>query len=281
MRTALITVAHGRHAHLRRQHVMLERSEIAVDDYTVVAIDDPMLVSTWENHPGVNLLRHGPGRHGLPLAAARNAGAAAARDRGAELLVFLDVDCLPDPGLVGHYRRAAALHPHSLLCGPVAYLPKAPPDGYDLDALGGHQFHPSRPAPAAGVLVPDGDPRLFWSLSFAVTAATWERVGGFCEDYEGYGAEDTDFAFIARDVGVSITWVGGAAAYHQWHLTQSPPVRHLDDIVRNAGIFADRWGWWPMQGWLGAFAEQGLVRWDEEQNRYVRPARSDQAVRTP
>ena len=75
--------------------------------------------------------------------------------------------------------------------------------------------------------------------------------------------------------------MGGAAAYHQWHLTQSPPVRHLDDIVRNAAIFADRWGWWPMQGWLGAFAQQGLVRWDEEQDRYVRPARSDQGVTTP
>ena len=25
-------------------------------------------------------------------------------------------------------------------------------------------------------------------------------------------------------------------------------------------VFADRWGWWPMQGWLDAFAERGLVR---------------------
>ena len=124
MRTALITVAHGRHAHLRRQHLMVARSEVAVDDYIVVAIDDAILVAMWEDHPGVTLLRQGPGRHGLPLAAARNAGAAAALERGAELLVFLDVDCLPDPGLVGHYARAAVEHPESLLCGPVAYLPQ-------------------------------------------------------------------------------------------------------------------------------------------------------------
>ena len=33
---------------------------------------------------------------GLPLAAARNVGAAAALTLGAELMIFLDVDCLPE-----------------------------------------------------------------------------------------------------------------------------------------------------------------------------------------
>jgi hypothetical protein len=36
-------------------------------------------------------------------------------------------------------------------------------------------------------------------------------------------------------------------------------VGHLDDILRNAAIFHDRWGWWPMQGWLAAFEARGLV----------------------
>ncbi|MEV8529436.1 DUF6381 family protein [Streptomyces sp. NPDC052000] len=80
-----------------------------------------------------------------------------------------------------------------------------------------------------------GDPRLFWSLSFALTAATWERVGGLCEDYTGYGAEDTDFAARATSRGVGLWWVGGAPAYHQYHPTHSPPVQHLDDILRDGG----------------------------------------------
>jgi GT2 family glycosyltransferase len=279
MRTAVVTVAHGRHDHLQRQHTMVGRSRVPVEDYVVVALDDPVLGSTWEREAGVTMLQHGPGHHGLPIAAARNAGARKAVGRGAELIIFLDVDCLPDPDLVRYYQQAATAHPSALLCGPVAYLPRAEAHGYDLDGLSRYALHPARPAPPPGEVVTGGDPRLFWSLSFAVTAATWLRIGGFFEEYEGYGAEDADFAFLARDAGASIAWVGGAAAYHQWHFTQSPPVGHLDDIVRNASIFADRWGWWPMEGWLGAFAAQGLVAYDPVSQRYVKSLHVDENAR--
>lgn len=269
MRTAVVTVAHGRHAHLALQREMLGRSAEPVEDYLVVALDDEELATSLADRTDVTVLTHGPGRHGLPLAAARNAGAAEALRRGAELVIFLDVDCLPDPALVGYYQAAAARDEPALLCGPVVYLPRPGASGYDLEGLHRYAVHPARPAPAPGQVQLDGDPRLFWSLSFAVTRETWLRTTGFCPDYEGYGAEDTDFAFAARDAGTSVTWVGGATAYHQWHPTQSPPVAHLEDIVRNAAIFAGRWGWWPMEGWLDAFTDQGLVRWDEARGRYV------------
>jgi hypothetical protein len=38
-----------------------------------------------------------------------------------------------------------------------------------------------------------------------------------------------------------------------------PPVEHLADIVRNANRFRERWGWFPMRGWLDAFAARGLA----------------------
>lgn len=272
----MVTVAHGRHDHLKVQHEMLRRSAEPVADHIVVAVDDPVIVETWRDVPGTTVLQHGPGGFGLPVAAARNAGAAEAVRRGAELVIFLDVDCLPDTSLVHYYRLAALIQDDSILCGPVAYLPRPGEGGYDLDGLRRYAFHPSRPAPAPGELQRHGDPRLFWSLSFAVSADTWAQTGGFCEEYEGYGAEDTDFAFLAQKHSISITWVGGAAAYHQWHPTQSPPVGHLDDIVRNASIFARRWGWWPMEGWLGAFADQGLLTWDDRHSRYVQTGASDE-----
>ena len=53
--------------------------------------------------------------------------------------------------------------------------------------------------------------------------------------------------------------VGGAEAVHQYHGSADPPVGHLADIVRNANLFADRWGWWPMEGWLEAFRTSGLA----------------------
>jgi hypothetical protein len=109
--------------------------------------------------------------------------------RGAELLIFLDVDCLPDEGLVTAYREATQdpATAASLLCGPVAYLPPPGHEGYDLQRLAEFTPHPGRPAPAPGEQQTDGDPRLFWSLSFALTATTWRRIGGFDEEFVGYG----------------------------------------------------------------------------------------------
>ncbi len=272
MRTALITVVHGRHEHLRRQQQSLARSTRPVDHRVVVAVDDPDVGAVLATAPvpdsefdldsELTVVELPSEPEGLPLAAARNTGALAALAQGAELLIFLDVDCLPDPALVGAYLTAAETVADSLLCGPVAYLPPPPADGYDLEHLRDHPPHPARPVPPPGSWQTGGDHRLFWSLSFAVTASTWEVVGGFDERFVGYGAEDTDFAFAAREAGVGLTWVGDAHAFHQWHPTRTPPTQHLDDILRNGALFARRWGRWPMEGWLAEFAAQGLIEPD-------------------
>jgi GT2 family glycosyltransferase len=207
------------------------------------------------------VLRIPPGRNGLRLASARNAGAAAAVGAGAGLLVFLDADCVAGAALLERYAAAAGAHPDAVLCGPVTYLPPGV-DARDADALArATSPHPARPDPgpdAVRVATSEEYP-LFWSLSFALTAATWRRAGGFDEGYEGYGGEDTDFAFSLRSAGIPLVWVGGAHAYHQHHDVESPPWRHLDDILRNGARFADRWGSWPMTGWLEAFAAAGAV----------------------
>ncbi len=259
MTTAIITLtSRARRAHLVRQEAWIR--ELAPEAVRVVVqldgVSEPDLVE--------GAVRVAPGDEGLRLAAGRNRGAAEAIGRGADLLVFLDVDCLPHPQLLPLYERAAreaaGIHP-TLLCGPVTYLPEgATPDG-PADADEYVAPHPARPAPAAGVTEPARPDEwdLFWSLSFACTAATWAAVGGFDESYEGYGGEDTDFAQSAALAGASLAWVGGAHALHQFHPTSSPPWQHLDDILRNGRIFARRWGRWPMTGWLAAFADAGAI----------------------
>ena len=105
----------------------------------VVSMGDPSLAAVTRQHPGVQTITvpvADPGR--LPLAAARNAGAEAALEAGAELLVFLDVDCLPGDRLLPRYAQAA--RDDALLCGPVTYLPQGAvlgdcPSGAVLDAL--------------------------------------------------------------------------------------------------------------------------------------------------
>lgn len=258
--TAVVTVVHRRNEHLARQRESLAASSTDAFEHVVVAMDDPALEAS--GVVGAALPR---APLGLPLAAARNRGAEVALARGARTLVFLDVDCLADADLVGAYAEVVADEPGTVWSGPVTYLDPPPPGGYDLSALRELDSpHPARPAPGPGEREQGADPDLFWSLSFACSDTAWRRAGGFCEDYVGYGGEDTDFARTALVAGLDLGWVGAARAFHQWHPVSRPPVEHVADIVRNARIFHARWGEWPMLGWLEAFEERGLVVRDHE-----------------
>ena len=167
----------------------------------------------------------------LPLARARNAGAQRALARGAERLVFLDVDCIPSRTLLERYVEVAV--DDAVSCGTVGYLPPDPPEDSPRPRS---RTRPGR-SPRDDEVIRGGDHRLFWSLSFAITATAWRRVGGFSESYSGYGGEDTDFGQRARAAGLDLHWVGGADAYHQHHPVSDPPVEHLDDILRNGALF--------------------------------------------
>jgi len=260
---------HDRDDHLARQHDSLQAGTRQPDAVVVVAMGDPQVAGVVAAGPLADraLVVDLPAGARLPLAAARNRGASCAFDElGADLVVFLDVDCLAGPGLLDGYldawRRSAP--GRRLLGGTVSYLPAPGPDGYQAPDLQAARPHAARPAPAPGELVPADDLRLFWSLSFAADSGTWSAVGGFDEGYLGYGGEDTDFGQRAGSAGVSLWWVGGAPAYHQWHPVSDPPVEHLADIVRNANRFRERWGWFPMRGWLDAFEARGLARPDPD-----------------
>lgn len=273
---AVLTLAHGRHAHLAGQAEALLRGTRAPDHYVVAAMDDPqvrkVVASASPPHRTTVVDVRSEGPH-LPLAAARNAAARTAIGLGADVLVLLDVDCLPSRRLVERYVQAC-LRPRrgtgpTIFAGAVHYLPPRPDaqPRYTAQDLARSEAHPARPIPGAGAPDRVGDPRLLWSLSMALTPADWQVVGGFDEGYVGYGGEDTDYGMRLAAAGGRLVWIGGAVAYHQYHDVDDPPRQHLPDIVRNANRFFTRWGWFPMEGWLAAFEEEGLI------TRAVRPPR--------
>lgn len=198
----------------------------------------------------------------LPLAEARNRAAGAVDTRD---LVFLDVDCIPGPDLVGRYHDGLR-QLDGLLMGGVRYLPPGWPAGPDWrweQLLSVSDRHPVRPDPPQTGMRRTDRYEMFWSLTFAVTRATFGRLGGFDTSFAGYGGEDTDLAFTARRLGVPAAWVD-AWCLHQHHDTYDPPLQHLADIVVNARRFHDKWGTWPMEGWLHRFDELGIVRWSQD-----------------
>lgn len=275
-RTAVVTIAQGRHEHLRGQGWGLARQSRPPDLYVAVAMGDPGVPHVVaESHPQAVTPVVGVVEGSLPLAAARNVGAQAAIQAGAEHLVFLDVDCIPEVDTVARYAdvltsAAGEGAEPVVVCGEVHYLPPvARPADYRSPGLGGlAEPHPARPTVGRSALLP-GDVRLFWSLSFAVSARDWEVIGGFSEDYVGYGAEDTDFGQRLAAAGGTMLWAGGAAAYHQHHFTETPPRHHLLSIVRNANLFHEKWGWFPMEGWLDEFAGLGLAHLDRRSGRWL------------
>ena len=278
--TAVITIVSGRHDHLRNQQRGLLAGTRLPDHYVVVAMGDsaalkqtaagPLAGSACRVHP-VSV----PVDGALPLAAARNAGAVAALAAGADILIFLDVDCVPAPPLVDAYAKAVTAEAvPALHCGAVRYLgPEVDAGKVESAALVGPP-HPARPCLDAGWSTDSADWRLFWSLSFAVSNLTWQQLGGFCEEYRGYGGEDTDFGYQAFLAGVNIRWLGGADAFHQYHPTQDPPIHHVRDIITNATVFHRRWGFWPMTGWLSSFRDLGLAEYDAERDQWRTTAAS-------
>ena len=271
--TSVLTLVRGRAASLRNLMQGLARQS-APPGELVIAWMQPEPIPDLPD-PGCPVRHlHVPGEP-MPLAAARNRAAAAACG---DLLVFLDVDCIPGPTLVAAYANADAAE-RGLFLGEVLYLPpEAGPaldapdlDDAALDRLG--RPHPARPKVPETGLRREPDPGQLWGLSFALPARAWRAVGGMDEGFTGYGGEETDFAARLAATGLPTDWVAGARAYHQHHPVHVPPLQHFAPILANAARFRARHGRWCMTYWLGQFRAAGLIEWDDAAPaiRVIRP----------
>jgi len=258
MNISVLTLVKNRPGHLAQTIEGLRRSEVAPMELIIVDMASDPPVAAMETPFPIKIVRlETPG---LPLAAARNAAARTARG---ELLLFLDVDCIPMRGLIEAISRACVGR-DALICAPVRYLgpEDARGDWEETDLFSRSSGHPVRDFPATGLREED-NPGLFWSLVFAIRRDTFFKLGGFDEAFTGYGAEDTDFGFRAKTARLPLLFMGGPGVFHQFHDTFDPPFQHFRDILRNAGIFHQKWEQWPMPGWLAAFERAGLIAWSE------------------
>ena len=251
---SVATLARGRPEHLRNVVLGLDRQAQAPVELIVAVMQDRLYELPAARFPIRQIM---VADDPLPLAAARNAAARAATG---EALVFLDMDCIPMPALVGDYAHGLA-ELDGLLMGEVLYLP----GGAAGDGWRGEEFaavavkHSDRRGPPPRGIERCTDYRCFWSLNFAMRRDTFLAAGGFDERYRGYGGEDTDFGKTLDRAGIPIAWMKGGLAYHQYHRHHMPPVHHLDSVVRNAQVFEAKWGYRTMGHWLHAFRLMGLI----------------------
>jgi GT2 family glycosyltransferase len=267
---SVLTIVRNRTDHLVNLLEGVRRSAVQPDEVIVVDMsDEPVALTGLQSSVRIERLETA----GLPLAQARNRAAACATG---ERFIYLDVDCIPMRECLGRLS-AAIKDTDGLVCAEVRYLgPGDAAAGWDEALLMGKgRAHPVRPFPRDG-LEPVSNPGLFWSLAFAIRRSTFAAIGGFDERFTGYGAEDTDFGFAAREAGCPLYFLGGALACHQYHETFDPPMQHLDDIVANANRFHRKWGIWPMSGWLEQFEKLGLIAWQSDNVRTLRRPSEDE-----
>ena len=252
---SVLTILRGREAHLAHVLRGLCRQTTPPDEMVVAVMGEaPVRIDVETPFPVRQVLVPGDP---LPLAAARNA---AAREARGEVLIFLDVDCIPGPGLVADYAAALREWP-GLLMGEVMYLPSGATEGdWTCEGFAAvAERHSDRQGPPPEGVRPCEDYRCFWSLNFGLAARSWVASGGFDENYAGYGGEDTDFGRTLDAAEIPIGWMKGGPVYHQHHPHHMPPVHHIPSILRNTEVFRAKWGDYTMGHWLHAFTLMGLV----------------------
>lgn len=257
-----LTIVRGRQAHLDNQAIGWSRSHRPPDRWIIVAMGQP---PTATPPPGcVVHIETVPADDGhLPLARARNR---AAEISDADHLLFLDVDCIASPELVDGIHRTLSDAP-GLWMADVGYLPSGATtrSWTHADLASAAVDHPLLPDLSPGQRLTGRPHHEFWSLAFGIRRKDFRRIGGFDESFTGYGGEDTDFAFAARDAGLPFGFTG-YRTFHQHHGVCKPPLNHFADIVDNAYQFRRKWGVWPMDKWLHQFRQAGYVEFDPDRD---------------
>ncbi len=180
--------------------------------------------------------------------AARNIGAACAVDSviehaeetPVEILIFLDADCIPQPGWLATLLEAWQTHPEA---GAVsgAMLPQS--DTFLLHCGQIANFHEHL------ALSPAGTRQTLASFSLLVPRAVWEQVGGFNPHLRH--VEDMDFTLRLRERGWELVFEPQARVYH----------RHARDTWKQFWSYAHRSGFWSIQVRQHYAAFYGMPFW--------------------
>lgn len=293
----VITTCYGRNYHLYNLLASLANGSSKPDEVIIVNDDaDPKRLADFDlNIIQIATTAEVPADSNADISAKtafdighnRNLGAARAIH---DVLIFLDVDCIVAPTFIEQLSAKLQKRPDALLMGQPRYLtrPLSETESEKLQSgvlSASHLnqlsvYNPYRdnfddaecnPTSFGQTVIKQTaikkteDYGAFWSLCFAITRQQFEKIGGFDTQYTGYGAEDTDFAFTARQLNIDF-YLTADVVYHQQHSVYRPPLNHLDSIVINANRFYRKWQCWPMSGWLSPFVDMGLIDWQAEQS---------------
>jgi glycosyltransferase involved in cell wall biosynthesis len=209
----------------------LAAQEIGPGAFEVIVVDDAPLPSAAlrDDLPfAARLLRSG----GVGAAQARNLGACSTE---AELVLFLDDDLVPEPGLVARHLAAHAEHDAAVVIG---HCPPRPARR-TLAALGAELWWEDHFAAMRTA------PRLTFTEALSGnTSLARERFlahGGFPEDLSQWRREDWFWGLTMLDSGAELVYEPGAVAAHEFSLMPAARMRASYGEARGDVLLARRW----------------------------------------
>ncbi len=279
LKASIIIIVSGRKTHLHNVLDGIENNTLLPSEVVIVSMNEKLELNQEKKYSfDLKLIDLFLPSHRLPLAEARNTGAKNAKE---EMLIFLDVDCIPSPNFLDKMATclSKSIDNDFMKTGLVMATPrylnflteeqKQAGIAKDMNFLiENSQFHPHRPE----IIEPcqrTEQYEIFWSLCFGLSKTKFAEIGGFDEDFVGYGGEDTDFSFMAREKNIPF-FLSNAIVFHQQHAVSSPPLGHFEDIVTNANVFYKKWNRWAMEAWLIEFKELDLIEWNENSNNPIK-----------
>jgi GT2 family glycosyltransferase len=207
---------------------------LVVDDGSTDGSPDRLAASFGER---ITLIRQATN---LGRSSARNAGAAATH---AEVLVFVDSDCIPtDDGFIAAHLRA--LHAADTSFGAVLTPGNGFWDRIQRDSIAGRLQR-----------FDGGDTSAFTTQNVAVRAEAFARAGGFDPLFDRHGFEDRDLFLRLSATGARAVYCAEAAVRHEDVITLANDSRKLGEAGRHAAAqFAARHP--------GAYAAMPFSRFD-------------------
>lgn len=268
---SVVIPTHNRRALMTEMLAALANQAPGTPAFEVVAVADgcidgtPAMLRDWHGTFPVRVLEL-PGRG---PAEARNAGAAAAQ---ADLLLFLDDDVLPTPGLVAAHHAAHRDQPGGAVVGPYPPAPFASREPFRQDIRRwwiAHFDALARPGHRFGF-------RDLLTGNLSMSRELWDRIGGLDAQF-ARAREDLELGVRLVAAGVPIRYAPRAFGWHHEHHTSTlagafrrareegrsdarmafkhPHLGPVLDIVRLAAVSRSRPLRWLLRGKGGDYVE--------------------------